>query len=358
MFDPQRLDRLRREQGLRLEDFRRVVPARCFEISPARSWLALAQAVAQALLVGTALWHWPLSRSPHLAWQLPGLLAFWVLGGLALAGLFVIGHDCGHGTFSRSERLNDLVGYLCMTPTTTGFRSWQLGHDHHHVHTQVIREDTGWAEQMLVRGAYENLPAFEKSSLLLAYGSPFGILVGYWIGILRHLFMERAYPQVRLDERDRRRLAVSNTVIAAGFLGLSAALYALGGLTLIAKVYWGPLLFAAGFGATITLLHHSNEDSVYFARQDWDAFRGQVLSTFNVRYPRWAEFMLFDINIHLPHHVSPRIPWYRLREANDAIRRAYPDFVQETRLSAKLLRKLWSKPVLKRDGDFLVPSEA
>jgi omega-6 fatty acid desaturase (delta-12 desaturase) len=80
------------------------------------------------------------------------------------------------------------------------------------------------------------------------------------------------------------------------------------------------------------------------------------VSTFNVRLPRWFEAMVFDINIHLPHHLSPAMPWYHLRTANQALRRAFPGYVQERRLSLRALREMWKRPVLERAGDHYVPT--
>lgn len=33
-----------------------------------------------------------------------------------------------------------------------------------------------------------------------------------------------------------------------------------------------------------------------------------------------VEVLCHDINVHVPHHVSPKIPWYNLRKATDSLR--------------------------------------
>ena len=33
------------------------------------------------------------------------------------------------------------------------------------------------------------------------------------------------------------------------------------------------------------------------------------------------EFLCHDINVHVPHHVNSKIPWYNLRAATDSLRR-------------------------------------
>jgi hypothetical protein len=37
-------------------------------------------------------------------------------------------------------------------------------------------------------------------------------------------------------------------------------------------------------------------------------------------YPALVEFLCHDINVHVPHHVSSKIPWYNLRAATDSLR--------------------------------------
>lgn len=73
-----------------------------------------------------------------------------------------------------------------------------------------------------------------------------------------------------------------------------------------------------------------------------------MISTFNVRFPRWIEALWLDINIHLPHHLAPKIPWYHLRRAAEAIRAAEPDYYQERRFSLRYLRASWARPLLAR----------
>ena len=33
-----------------------------------------------------------------------------------------------------------------------------------------------------------------------------------------------------------------------------------------------------------------------------------------------VEFLCHDINVHVPHHVNSKIPWYNLRAATDSLR--------------------------------------
>lgn len=60
----------------------------------------------------------------------------WPERGWALAAqLFVIGHDCGHRSFSKNKLLEDIVGTLAFMPLIYPFEPWRIKHNHHHAHT-------------------------------------------------------------------------------------------------------------------------------------------------------------------------------------------------------------------------------
>ena len=48
-------------------------------------------------------------------------------------------------------------------------------------------------------------------------------------------------------------------------------------------------------------------------------FRGG-LAEGSLQIIRRVEFLCHDINVHVPHHVNSKIPWYNLRAATDSLR--------------------------------------
>ncbi len=79
--------------------------------------------------------------------------------------------------------------------------------------------------------------------------------------------------------------------------------------------------------------------------------RGQLASTFDVRFPAWLEYLWCYINFHIPHHISPIIPWYYLKEAGRAIRQAYPAHYQEQGFALRHLTWFYRTPFLKKIED-------
>ncbi|MGK4005227.1 fatty acid desaturase [Sorangium sp. So ce1036] len=335
-------------EGASIAGIRGLIPEECFAIEPARSWGGLATAVMR-LAIGLALLTWiEPSWGVDLVLQLPALAAAWLFVGWSITGLFVIGHDCGHMAFSERRWVNEAVGHVCLALAFTGFHNWRIWHNHHHAKTQLRGQDPDWPERMMTRAEYERSPLADRMRVRLGFGTPLGLLAGFWVGVFRRTFMGTLAPQIPLTRGARRDLFLSSTftIIVCG--SLSWWLVHVGGAWALVKYYWMPAFIAAVHGAMLTYLHHTSADSLVFDRDGWTPFRGQVVSTFNVRFPRWLEAMWFDINIHLPHHLAPRIPWYHLLETAEAIRAARADWYQERRFSLSYLRDAWARPLLSR----------
>ena len=348
------MDELTRAEGTSIGDIRKLIPKACFAIEPARSWSALAMAFARLAVSLFLLALIEPVWGVGLVWQIPALLAAWLFSGWCYTGLFVIGHDCGHMAFSRRRWVNEVVGHLCLSPAFTGFHNWRIWHNHHHAKTQLRKNDPDWPEQMMTRAEYDGSPLGAKAHVRLGFDTPIGLLVGFWQSMFRRTFMTVMAPQIPLTRGARRELLMSTAIMVAVSGSIIAGLLHFGGVWALLKFYFVPTFIAAAHGAMLTYLHHVSADALVFDDADWTPFRGQVVSTFNVRFPRWIEALWFDINIHLPHHLAPRIPWYHLGTALDAIREKRAEWVQDRRFSFGYLRASWARPLLTRSarGDY------
>jgi omega-6 fatty acid desaturase (delta-12 desaturase) len=346
---PSVIDQRARAEGTTIAHLRDLIPKECFVIQPWKSWSALALAILRLAASIFILTRIEPTWGVSLAWQIPALCAAWLFAGWCYTGIFVIGHDCGHLAFSERRWVNELVGHLCLSPEFTGFHNWRIWHNYHHAKTQLRAQDPDWAEKMMTRAEYEQAPLGDKAHVRLGFGTPLGILVGFWKGMFRRTFMKTTAPQIPVREEGKLLFSSVVMVLVSGSIG--AALFHTAGAWALVKYYLVPTFIAAAHGAMLTYLHHTSADSMVFDKEDWTPFRGQVASTFNVRFPRFIEALWFDINVHLVHHLAPRIPWYHLRAATEAIRAKNPEWVQERRFSFGYLRASWAKPLLVRATD-------
>lgn len=126
-----------------LLEIKREIPSSCFESSTARSLFFAARAFTFAALLIVLLYT---LRQIDLIHQSILLDAFVCLGYITLQGfnfwgLFTIGHDCGHGAFSRYHSVNFIIGVLTHSMILTPYEAWKLSHRLHHKNTGNIDQD-------------------------------------------------------------------------------------------------------------------------------------------------------------------------------------------------------------------------
>lgn len=287
-----------------LDALRAAIPRHCFTPSNLRSlaYVAIDLAVLGALFALSA-------QTDSLGWLLP----LWFLQGTFFWALFVIGHDCGHGAFSRNVRLCRVVGHALHTPLLVPFHGWRASHRLHHARAGNVEQDEGWFP--LTETQWRALPASVRGlrSWLL--------LLVFPLYLLRRT-PERAGSHFDPDadlftDADRPGVRTSARLCAAMAVGLVAAGIAFGPWAVIK--YWGvPYLVFCGWLDLVTLLHHTDVRLPWFRGAEWSWLRG-ALSTADRRYGLF-ERLHHDAGCHVVHHLFPAIPHYHLREAAAAVR--------------------------------------
>lgn len=346
-MSPAALESALRRRGMGFRELQRLVHPTHFSISPSRAWLGLSRAVVTLALGQACLLASP--AQPVLAVALT--VVGWIVSSTGLAGFFIVGHECGHQAFSRTPWVNTVVGHLCMSPVLIGFHNWRRAHAHHHAHTQMRGEDTDWPEQMPTRAAYDAGSPGDRWRARLAYGSFVGTILGFPVAMVRRTFMRALYPQVKLSRRARRELALSNALMALASGGVIGGLWHACGFGGMIRHYGIPMYLGMVLGTLFTYLHHSAPGARAYDRHAWNPIRGQVAATFDVRFPAWFEWLFFHINRHVPHHIEPRIPWYHLPRATEALRAAVPELAADRRFSLRYLTRAWAAPVLEPIAD-------
>jgi omega-6 fatty acid desaturase (delta-12 desaturase) len=314
-----------RTEGISTADLLAAIPADCFEPRVGRGLLAIGTSAVFAGLAYAAL-----ALNPYW-WLLPPL---WLAAGTTVWGFYVIGHECGHGSFSRSRRLNYFVGHLMLTPLLYPFHSWRLLHNHHHANTNNIENDMDW--RPLPAALFRHLP-WRPRNIYRLNRTTF-----WWAGSLYHLatrgFSVNSFPPGR--SRSQVRFSILMVVLfAAAFF--PALVYWTGFWGLV-KYWLIPWLLVYAWFSTITLTHHTHPDIPYLNKARWSPVMASLTMTVYCRYPRWAEFLGHDITVHIPHHVAPTIPFYNLRRAHAALRERWPALVTEIPFSWRYLFHLLS----------------
>jgi omega-6 fatty acid desaturase (delta-12 desaturase) len=309
-----------------LKDVIGVVPASCRERSTPRGLVMVARDVAVYLATMTALYF------AH-AWWL--VLPLWLLAGLAVSGMFVLGHDAAHGTLVDSRRLNSFLGHALFLPSLHIYEGWVLGHNRiHHGHTVRETMDFVWhpntPEEYAAMGRWHRLRHRLEWSFL---GSgPYYMRAVWWQKMIR--FGNPPAKWAASIRRDRN-IMYSFTFVATVLVALLGGLGSgdVGGAAwLVFKLLVVPfLLFTWTIGWTV-YVHHIEPDIRWHTRQKWTKVAGQLDGTTVLRINPVIDYLFFhSIFVHMPHHVDMRIPCYHLNAAAEAIEAAFPGRVIDRR---------------------------
>ncbi|MEO1508968.1 MAG: fatty acid desaturase, partial [Cyanobacteria bacterium J06633_23] len=151
-----------REIPFTLKDLKEAIPDYCFEPSTGRS---LAYFFLDIGIIA-GLYGIAYSLDSWLFFPL-----FWLMQGTMFWALFVVGHDCGHRSFSKHMWLNNLIGHLSHTPILVPFHGWRISHRTHHANTGNIDTDESWYP--ISEDTYNEMDAIGKAIrfnlFLLAY---------------------------------------------------------------------------------------------------------------------------------------------------------------------------------------------
>jgi len=304
-------------EGIHVSSF---IPRACFAIDVRRG--------IAGFVVSYAVWAVGLAciaLAPHWLLRIPAAL----IAGLGGWGLHCIAHDCGHGSFSGSRRFNHVIGQLALLPMLYPFHGWRHVHNLHHANTNNLEKDTDW--RPVDRGIYSRMPIKDK---LIYFGTR---SVMFWLGTAHYElisgFRPGLFPERRMRADVRRSIAF---IVLAAAVAFPMIVYALGPIGLVNFVVLPWLGMHAWFSAT-TLMHHTSEDVPFLRDKDWTKNASKILLTTDYRYSRPLLFLTHNISIHTAHHVAPKVPFYRLNEAQAALRTALPGMIREKPFSWRAL---------------------
>jgi len=301
-----------------LQDVVKTLPKEVFHKNALKAWanvfLTLAAvSMSHVLLTYTPWWLLPLS---------------WALAGTAWTGLFVIGHDCGHLSFSRSHLVNDIVGTVLMLPLLYPFEAWRIQHNLHHSNTNKLHADNAW--QPFQASYYDSAPLLERSIMRVIKGPL------WFIASAGHQVQIHFSPSLFSAEQ-RLRVTLSIACVfcfAAVFFPVSLYNH---GAWWVVKYWLVPWIGFHFWMSTFTMIHHTLPHIPFVPEEKWTDAKSRLNMTVHCEYPSWIELLTHDISVHIPHHVSTAIPSYNLRAAHEALKLKWGKYMHDCVFGVDLL---------------------
>ncbi|MCV3274156.1 fatty acid desaturase [Roseobacter sinensis] len=269
--------------------------------NPARSLFELFVTVAPFVAIWALAW-WLLSVSTVLAVIL-------ALGNAAfLFRLFMIQHDCGHGSLFQSRRACDWLGRVIGVVTLTPYDVWRKNHSIHHatignldrrgigdLPTLTVQEyrERGWVGRILYR--------LVRNPVFL-----FGVVPFYTF------FLQNRLPVGLMRSGWHYWISALATNVAIAIV--LATLVWFGGWHVLSFVFLPTMLLAAMAGMWFFYVQHQFEETSWQRDEGWNVQEAALEGSSHYALPGILRWITGNIGAHHVHHLASRIPFYRLPE--------------------------------------------
>ncbi len=295
--------------------------------------------IASVVLPYLAVWTVAVLVEPSA----PVAVALGLVATVFLTRMYSLFHDLTHNSMFESRQANSrwghFLGFLLFTP----YRWWQRQHRIHHAHTGDLDHRGVGEINTMTLAEYESASPLRRLGYRLYRNPVLMLLVGPSLVFL----FERRFPQRGMTKRILASVVATNLALVAWVLGWSS-LVGWGTFLLIQ----GTTLIAGGaVAAWMLYIQHQYEDTYYQAPGSWNFELAALQGSSYLQLPRPLAWAVGNANYHHVHHLSAKIPNYRLRAAHES----HPMFrrapVVTIRSSVQTFRlKLWDT-----ESESLVP---
>jgi omega-6 fatty acid desaturase (delta-12 desaturase) len=243
-----------------------------------------------------------------ISWWLVVPLA--ILAGGFLVRVFIIFHDCGHGSFFKSRKANDAVGFLTGVLTWTAYYHWRWEHAIHHSSSgDLDKRGTGDIWTMTVQEYLES-SRWKKFAYRLSR-NPF---ILFAVAPLFLFLIRQRFPSPKASQRERHSVYAMNAAILLMAIGLSWAF----GFWAYVLIQLMVTLVAGSAGVWMFYVQHQFEDVYWERGEDWSYVSAALEGSSFYKLPRILQWFSGNIGFHHIHHLSPRIPNYNLEKCHQA----------------------------------------
>jgi acyl-lipid omega-6 desaturase (Delta-12 desaturase) len=266
----------------------------------------------------SSVWQVASSFIPYLLlWWLMVLsveYSYWLTLGLAvlaagfLIRIFIILHDCGHGSFFTSRRANEIIGSISGFFTLTPFYQWRHDHAMHHA-TSSDLDRRGYGDvPMLTVAEYLSLSRLERFKYRL-FRHPLLLLLA---GPVYSFIVTQRFTLATSGTRERWSVYLTNValIVLIGTAWLTI------GLKTYLLVHLPVVFFAGSVAVWLFYCQHQFEGTYWRHHEEWSFEEAAIKGSSYFHLPPLLQWFTGNIGFHHVHHLSPRIPNYYLERVH------------------------------------------
>lgn len=225
-----------------------------------------------------------------------------------LVRIFIIFHDCCHNSFFKSRKANVVLGNISGIMTLFPFKQWQHSHNVHHAGSGNLDKRGVGDMWMLTVEEYYQASKWVRIQYRL-YRNP---LIMFGIGPIYAFLISNRFNRQNAGKKERRNTYFTNIAILAVCALMS---YLVGWQTFL--LIQGIIFYLSGVaGIWLFYVQHTFEDSYFEENEDWEYVKAAVEGSSYYQLPKLLQWMTGNIGYHHVHHLSPRVPNYKLADAH------------------------------------------
>lgn len=270
---------------------------------------------------GRSIWQIVNTLVPYaLLWYVMYLslnVSYWLTLALAIVAagflvrVFIIFHDCGHGSFFKSTNVNNFWGYVTGVLTFTPYDYWRHEHAIHHAGAgNLDKRGSGDIWTMTIK-EYLQSPLWKRITYRFARNPICLFLIGPAI-----LFL--VCHRMLGIEGDKRRLR-STHLTNLGILIVGGILSYFMGFKAYLMIQIPVVMIAASAGVWLFYVQHQFEGVYWERNENWDYVTEALKGSSFYKLPLVFQWFTGSIGFHHIHHLAPRIPNYNLAKCYNEV---------------------------------------
>jgi len=233
-----------------------------------------------------------------------------ILAGGFLVRVFIIFHDCGHGSFFRSRKANDILGFITGVLTFAPYYHWRWEHAVHHATSgDLDRRGLGDMWTLTVQEYLESSRWNRFAYRLGRNPIVLFVLAPFFLFLIKYRL-----PKAKANRRERLSVYWTNLAV----LGMAAGLSWFFGIKAFLLIQAVIMMVAGSAGLWLFYVQHQFEGVYWERREEWDYTAAALQGSSFYKLPKVLQWFSGNIGFHHIHHLSSRIPNYNLEKCHKA----------------------------------------